>query len=273
MVLGFIGAGRVAMALGRFLTEKFGHRTFFYSRNTASALRCAEACYGGVAMDLEEIAKEADLLFISTGDDAIGEVAKALALVTEETIPVFHFSGSLTSEVLAPLAGKGHPTGSLHPIWSFAGDPIDRLPAMTYEGSQEGFAAIESLLNGQTDQIMHLEAEHKVLYHAACVMLSNDLSALLSSAFGLLCGIGLDKPGAFTPLILGTIENYLRMGDAGLTGPVRRGDRETVAAHLAALPPEQAAIYRLLGEKTLRMSREAGLDEASARDLAALLER
>ncbi len=273
MVLGFIGAGRVAMALGRFLTEKFGHKALFYSRNVASAMRCAENAYGGVEMDLAEIARHSDLLFISTGDDAIGKMADQLAEETERPIPVLHFSGSLTSAVLAPLAAKGHPTGSLHPIWSFAGEPIDRLPAMTYEGSEEGFAAVGGLLHQETGRIMRLEAEDKVLYHAACVMLSNNLSALLSSAFGLLDEIGLEEPGAFTPLILGTIENYLRMGDAGLTGPVRRGDRETVAAHLAALPPEQAAIYRLLGEKTLRMSREAGLDEASARDLAVLFER
>ena len=62
----------------------------------------------------------------------------------------------------------------------------------------------------------------------------------------------------------GTVANLAFGPAAALTGPVRRGDAATVRRHLAALAPEDRALYRALGLVALGLARDAGLGEAAA---------
>jgi predicted short-subunit dehydrogenase-like oxidoreductase (DUF2520 family) len=72
-----------------------------------------------------------------------------------------------------------------------------------------------------------------------------------------------EAEGALLPLVEGVVANLRRRGITGaLTGPIRRGDAETVARHLAEL--EDVELYRMLGLVALRIAIEAGLDPAAA---------
>jgi predicted short-subunit dehydrogenase-like oxidoreductase (DUF2520 family) len=77
----------------------------------------------------------------------------------------------------------------------------------------------------------------------------------------------------YLPLMAGAVENLRRSAPAAaLTGPVRRGDLDTLRAHLAALPPDAAPLYRVLGLEAVRLAASAGLDAASVAAVRALLE-
>jgi predicted short-subunit dehydrogenase-like oxidoreductase (DUF2520 family) len=99
--------------------------------------------------------------------------------------------------------------------------------------------------------------------------------ALVATAIRLLGHTGIEEGEALAavlPLVRGTLDNLEQLGLASaLTGPVARGDVETVRAHLGRLSPADRALYCALGRETLQLARAAGLDELRAAELHALL--
>ncbi len=215
----------------------------------------------------------------------------ALAVLVEELAEAglpprdayVHVSGSLGLEALRPLADAGHPTGSFHPLQSF---PRVRPPS-TFTGSlvavdadDEDLLAVllemATVLGATGRRVRDGERPH---YHAAAVMASNYLVALSAQAAGVLetAGWGRDEAlAALLPLMAGVLESLADTGLPGaLTGPIRRGDADTVRSHIEALhaadadpdtSPLQERVYRMLGLAALEVAVEAGL-EASAADL------
>jgi predicted short-subunit dehydrogenase-like oxidoreductase (DUF2520 family) len=104
------------------------------------------------------------------------------------------------------------------------------------------------------------------VYHAAAVFASNYLVALAGLAVELLETIGWSEPDAvagLVPLMEGALAEVARNGPTGaLTGPIRRGDVETVTRHLEALAsrPRVADLYRMLGQIALEIAARAGLE-------------
>jgi predicted short-subunit dehydrogenase-like oxidoreductase (DUF2520 family) len=121
---------------------------------------------------------------------------------------------------------------------------------------------------------VRIPAEAKAAYHAGAAFAANYTTALVAVAERLAAGAGIHPDIArrlYLPLIRGAAANLEAGPAAALTGPVRRGDVETVMAHLAALGPADRALYLLLAREALRLAREAGLsDEAAARMAGAL---
>jgi predicted short-subunit dehydrogenase-like oxidoreductase (DUF2520 family) len=113
---------------------------------------------------------------------------------------------------------------------------------------------------------LHLAAEDKPLYHAACSLTSNGGAALLGAALGLLSGLGLEGDAAariLLPLAEGTLRNVKEIGAAAAqTGPVVRGDADSVRGHLAALKdnPRVLELYRVLAGFALRTAKARGGD-------------
>ncbi len=103
-----------------------------------------------------------------------------------------------------------------------------------------------------------ISREHKVVYHAAAVFASNHLVVLAGMAEELLQDAGLSQAQAreaIGSLMAGALENVRRGGPApALTGPVVRGDLETVRKHLAALPEEAVRVYRSMALAALRLA-------------------
>jgi predicted short-subunit dehydrogenase-like oxidoreductase (DUF2520 family) len=114
----------------------------------------------------------------------------------------------------------------------------------------------------------------KPAYHAGAAIAANYTVVLAAVAERLATSAGVAPDVArrlYLPLIRGAAAN-LEIGPvAALTGPVRRGDAETVAAHLRALSPGDRELYLLLAREALRLAREAGLSaEAGDRVARAL---
>ncbi len=197
---------------------------------------------------------------------------------------VVHTSGALSTDVLESAARQGAAVGSLHPLQTFAGDEDDhgKLRGSVFGVEAEGDLR-ETLLEIVQDlggTAIELRGEDKVLYHAAAVLVSNYTVTLMKLATDLWLRLGWERPAAVNallPLLQGTVDNLARSGvPAALTGPIARGDVETVERHLEALSkaaPDIVAAYRELAIQAIPVALAGGtLSNSDALLLRGLLE-
>ncbi|RDV84253.1 Rossmann-like and DUF2520 domain-containing protein [Ammonifex thiophilus] len=275
-----VGAGRVGTALAVGLKAQGYEIVAVTSRTRASACLLAGRV-GAEVLAPAEAARRGDLVFITTPDDAIAGTAEAIAREGGFRAGqwVAHTSGSLPAEVLRPAAEAGAIVFSLHPLQSFA----DRETAaellagsfFVFEGDENAEELARTLVADLKGSFWRLRSEAKPLYHAAACVASNYLVSLLHFMKRLAVRAGLPEEQimpAFLPLIQGTLRNVLALGAVGaLTGPVARGDQETIRRHKSALDPEEWEIYRVLGLYTLKIARDRGLAEEKVRALEEIL--
>jgi predicted short-subunit dehydrogenase-like oxidoreductase (DUF2520 family) len=225
------------------------------------------------------------VVFLAVPDPAVRALASELGaarLPDPAAIAVVHLSGALGLEALSGAAEAGHPVGSFHPLQSF---PQPRPPD-AFRGSLVAVdASTSELLEALAALAVRLGAtprrvpdEHRRLYHAAAVVASNYLVALTAQAAAILerCGWNRQEAlAALLPLERGVLANLESQGlPEALIGPIRRGDPETVAGHLAALDQAgglPAEVYRILGMAALELAQEAGLEVDAAEQIRAAL--
>lgn len=282
--LWIVGAGRTGPALGLRL-----HRAHAVGRMTITGRRAGPPdvpLFGGDAppaeyrSSIEDAPADPDAIVIAVPDAAIEEVAGRLASIDlAPSIPILHTSGSRSVDILQRLADQGHSTGSAHPLAAIA-DPVsgaDRLAGATWgvEGDGVAGALAERIIHACGGHALRIAPGGKPAYHAAAVFASNYAVALLSVAERLMEEAGVDAADArpaLTGLAGGAVENVGARGpEAALTGPIVRGDADTVALHLGRLSADERALYSLLGREALRLARRAGLNAAAAERLGALL--
>jgi predicted short-subunit dehydrogenase-like oxidoreductase (DUF2520 family) len=276
-VLNIIGCGRVGTTLGRLFANAHAFDVQDLLSGTPAGARAAAAFIGaGMAADAHAAMRPAEVWMITPPDDRIEACARALAgsgQVRSGDI-AFHCSGALASAVLAPLRDRGAAIASIHPLKSFA-EPA--LAVESFAGTPcaaEGDAVAVALLKPAFERIgavvFAFDAARKTEYHAASVLASNDLVALLEAALRCYAKAGFARDDALrlmAPLVRETVDNVFRLGPAAaLTGPVARGDAAVVARQRAALAshPELAAVYRALGRIALDLAREQGRAPAEA---------
>jgi predicted short-subunit dehydrogenase-like oxidoreductase (DUF2520 family) len=274
----------VGQALGRLLRERGESIAVVASRNPARAAEAATFVGGETqAVAYARIPEHAAHILIAVPDHAIGDVAGMLAGAGMHRGIVLHTSGARGPEALAALAAAGLACGTLHPLQTVASpqEGVGVLPgaAFAIDGAPEAAAWAERLVAILNGFSLHIPAAARPLYHAAAVMASNYPIALISTAVMLMREAGVDETTArraLEPLARTSVENAFRLGPAALTGPIARGDSDTVRANLAALAKCPAAIeglYRAAGLATLEMARRRGLDEGQAGAIEALLRR
>ncbi|MGC6488884.1 MAG: DUF2520 domain-containing protein, partial [Planctomycetota bacterium] len=187
-----------------------------------------------------------------------------------------HTSGSRGLEVFEPAQRLEVRVGALHPVAPFpaslAEAPIAGAPAVCQAG-----ASSRRLLARLCDMLelspVFCGDQDRVLYHAACALAANGAAALYGLAEQLLQRAGgLSDPDAariVAALMTAAVEGAQRHGAAAsLSGPVRRGDAATVAAHqrrLSTAAPEGLQAYRALMTRAAEMAAQEGLDEALLR--------
>jgi predicted short-subunit dehydrogenase-like oxidoreductase (DUF2520 family) len=282
--IGFIGCGRVGSALAMLLQQAGYELVGVASRRQTSAEILAERL-DCPALDGPEVARRADVLFLTTSDDAVTTVAAALAEAEafHDGQIVLHLSGALTSGALAPAVAMGAIALSLHPIQSLASveQAIAVLPGSYFsiEGDPRGYGFAREVVTRLGGQSFLLDSAAKVLYHAACVAASNYFVGLLACSLDLLEQAGIPEEmrlPALLPLVEGTLNNIRTLGiPHALTGPIARGDAGTLEKHLAALEglPGQLRIYLSLGLKTIDVARAKGtITPEQAKGLRSLLE-
>ena len=269
--LSIIGAGHLGMTLGRLWHE---HQVFeiadVVTRSAHSATQAAQFIGAGRPLaDLNDIA-DADVFLIATADDQLAPVCDELARAGRFHAGqvVFHCSGALTSAVLGTAAAAGATVASVHPIRSFA-QPSDVIGTFAgtwcgTEGEPQAQAVINPAFESIGGRLVSIRPEHKTLYHAAAVFASNYLVTLVDAALLAYEGAGVPRAQALQmvrPLTENTLQNILRVGpDAALSGPIARGDMQTVARQdqaLTALRPELGELYRMLARHTAEMVRRS----------------
>jgi predicted short-subunit dehydrogenase-like oxidoreductase (DUF2520 family) len=231
------------------------------------------------AAGMDEAARSAGVSVLTVRDDAIEAVCEALAEVGcwGPGDVVLHCSGALDSSILSAARQAGAGAGSWHPLQTFpAGEMVASLAGVPFFAEGDGPAvARASELTSALGGTFHEIAPHgKALYHAAAVMACNYVSTLLEASEALMSQAGIE-PGetrkAMAPLTRRTVENAACSGPVDtLTGPIVRGDAETVRKHLAAMQGAGleglAELYRALGERTVELAARRGTDVSVVRD-------
>lgn len=270
--LAFLGAGTVGTALARLLAMRGYPVVAVYSRSERSRDRLAEQA-GALPVDRPHVASlGADLVFITTTDDAIEGICRTVAAAGgwRAGQGVVHCSGALSSrDALSSAADAGAHIGALHPLQTFAhiDAAIAHLPGSHFglEADAPLFMTLSAIVSDLGGHILTLSPDDKTLYHAAAVFACNYAVGLFGIAVRLLVGLDIpahDAEAALLPLLEGTVHNLGAVGlpDA-LTGPLARGDTNTIARHLHALgehDPALAALYRALARVTLPVADAKG---------------
>lgn len=287
LTLSCIGAGRLGQTLCHLLSQHADLTIGQIINSTQASSQSAVDFIGcGSAATIDAL-KQADMWLIATPDNQIESAAKQLQnakILKPETV-IFHCSGLLPSSVLQNKQQDLN-VASVHPIHSFA-SPKQSIETFTgshcaIEGSATAVTQLDALFSSLGALTFTLDSQQKSLYHAASVMACNYLVSLLEESHQMLKQAGIDEAGSdstensspLEPLIRQTLDNYFALGSTqALTGPIARGDTETVKTHIKALQQAPDAdlwiqLYSALGKATLPISAKQG--QASKEKLAAI---
>ena len=275
--ISIIGAGRVGQTIGRLAREAGYEITDVVCRSRRSE-RCRRSLHrrGQSATAARVRLSPADLILIATPDDKISE---AVELVMNNTSSIgravaLHTSGAIASDVLDRLTERGLATGSCHPLQTFESPTRAlELAGRSYfciEGEPRAVRAARRLVRRIGARYFEIPTEMKSLYHAAAVMASGGVVALLSISLELLerCGLsGLESKKVLMPLSRRNGRKRARGRPcARATGPVRRGDAGTVRRNMksiADVSSDWLEVYRQLAARSLTLAERAKIDDKS----------
>ncbi len=261
MKISFIGAGKVGTAIGYYLSEE-NDVLYYYSRRMESAKKASEYVGCNYTDSLNILVHSSDIIFITTNDDKIKEVAESLISYDVKGKVFVHMSGALSSEELLSLKHAGAYTASMHPLLAFSDIKKASKDLKQIYFSLEGdIDKIKMLLEGRNKYFI-LSKEDKVLYHLSACIFSNYLVTLLHFGENILSKIGIDEGlDAMKPLIEASLSNvYLKGTKDALTGPIKRGDIITLTKHLSELDGMNKELYILLGKYTSMMIKDEKLN-------------
>jgi predicted short-subunit dehydrogenase-like oxidoreductase (DUF2520 family) len=269
-----IGPGRVGTVLALALTAVGRRVVAVAGRGTSGVERFVAAVPAAVPMPVATAACAAPLVLLTVNDDELAGVARHLASVdaVAEGSRWVHTSGRHGTAVLRPITLAGGRVAACHPAQTI---PTPDLAAADLEGCAWAVTAAANdrhwarelvrLLGGDP---VDVDEAARVRYHAGLAVGSNGTAAVVSLARDLLLSAGISAPERFlSDLVTRSAGNAAQQGAAALTGPVRRGDTQTVRAHLDDLRtslPEAVPAYRALAELALAYARRAGLDSQRA---------
>ncbi|GLX00659.1 DUF2520 domain-containing protein [Microtetraspora sp. NBRC 16547] len=268
LAVGVLGAGRVGSVLGAALAQA-GHRVVAASGvSDSSRRRAAERL--GVELSLpEDVLRRSNLVLLTVPDDVLPDLVSGLAATGADLRGklLVHASGAYGLAVLDPAAEAGALPLALHPVMTFTGraDDLTRLTGASFGVTAPVMLrpVAEALVIEMGAEPVWIADQDRALYHAAIAGAANHMVTLIAESQELLAKIGVEHPGRMLgPLLGAALDNVLRLGIAGLTGPVVRGDAGTVRKHVDALilaAPEAADAYVALARLTADRALAAGL--------------
>jgi AmmeMemoRadiSam system protein B len=273
--LSIVGAGAVGSALALSLAKSGWRLRSVISRTGRDAVALARAAGAPRAStELADLDLSAETIIIAVRDGELPGVAKSLAGSAGRGLRgkvVLHTSGVHSASVLSPLAKSGASVGTFHPLYTF---PRGAAPArirsgmngivFTVDGDGPAVKAAERLAAGLGGTALPVPPEMRPLYHAACVFASGYLAVMMHAVSTLAERSRIARPwtSVFGPILTATMENTVRRSPAdALTGPVLRGDLETIGLHLDALgkfAPEFIPLYTVAALEMARVAVERG---------------
>ncbi|MGD8426349.1 MAG: DUF2520 domain-containing protein [Balneolaceae bacterium] len=209
------------------------------------------------------------IVFITVSDQAITEIAGRLSELNgdfEQKLFV-HCSGNEPADLLKSLRKKKAITASFHPLQTFTsqtGSSAFNGIYFSMQGDTEAFPVLSGIAKALGSESFTVTAKQKPYLHAAAVMASNYLNTLLDTSLDIAALSGLSKievQKALLPLVQTTLKNAEGMTFAeSLTGPIKRGDWDTVQKHLDLLEdqPQLQSLYCKLGYRTVKLAHETG---------------
>lgn len=244
MKAGFIGAGKVGFSLGKFFSENRITVTGYYSRHEKSAREAAEFTKSQCYTEMETLIRESDAIFLTVPDGVINSIYEEIKKYDIKDKQICHCSGALSSEEAFPgIKERGAHGYSIHPLFPVS-DKLNSYRELSgaffcLEGSDEGISWWLDYFKENAKGSKLIEAKNKVKYHAACAIASNLYCALMQESMELMSQCGFTNEEALmavTPLVESNVRHILEDGPLGaLTGPVERGDAETVRKHLGCI--------------------------------------
>ena len=266
--LNIVGAGHVGRVLGRLFAASGSYDVQdVLTRSHASALDATAFIGAGSAVQDGSAMRRADAWMLAVGDDQIAPVCASLAATgLLQGALVFHCSGAKSSAELNPASAAGAQVASVHPVRSFA-DPalVARYFSGTFCGVEGDAAALDQLapvLHAIGARMVVIDAAAKTVYHAAAVFASNYLVTIVDAALRAYQAAGIPADVArelARPLATETLANVFRLGpEAALSGPIARGDVQTVARQQQAIDGwdgPTGVLYAALVEATTALAR------------------
>lgn len=247
----------VGVSLGKFFREGGLTVAGYYNRHRDAAQEAADFTESRCFDSAEAVAEASDAIFITVPDNRIREVYESLRGLDLRGKKICHCSGAMSAEEAFPgIEALGATGYSIHPLF-----PVSDKWA-SYKELGSAFFCIEGTgpldfwkktLESLGPRVQEISGEAKVKYHAACAISSNLVCALVNTSLNLLQDCGFTEAGAreaLAPLTLSNMKHLLEAGPMqALTGPVERGDAETVRKHLSVLGDgPEAALYRAASE-------------------------
>lgn len=284
LAVGVVSAGRVGSVLGAALAA-VGHRVAAASAVSRASVARAGALLGPDVEILppDAVVRGADLALLAVPDDVLPGLVRGLAAAASFRPGqiVVHTCGSHGVAVLDPATEQGVLPLALHPAMTFTGRPEDvaRLAGCcagvtAAEADEAAWSVGEALVVEMGAEPVRIPEQLRPRYHAALAHGANHLVTLVRDCVQLLESVGVGPAErVVAPLLSAALDNALRHGDRALTGPVARGDLDTVRTHLTELDsadPELAAGYRVLAARTARRAESAGLLTDAGEVLAVL---
>lgn len=246
-----VGAGRLGLQLARGLSQRDVPLAGVLCRSPESRANAGKVLPEQLLLDADDPLPVVARVLLAVRDREIEETARALAPRLASQAVILHCSGALGPAVLEPLTQGGFATGVFHPLLPFPHPlepPVDfRGAVVTLAGHPVAVAAAREL--AQALGMLPVEVSNLTwpLYHAAAALAGPLVYALLQAAQEELqrAGFPAEKaPQAVANLAKTAAEHAHRAAGWGLlTGPLVRGDWETVRAHRSALQPEVRAMY------------------------------
>lgn len=260
--IGFIGAGRVGVSLGKYFSTRGLNVRGYYSRNTDSAKEAAEFTCTDFYAELDMLIENCNVIFITTPDDVIIKIWNQIKKYNLKGKIICHSSGSLSSSIFSHINTSGAFGYSIHPMCAFS-DKFNTYKVLqkiyfSIEGDSKYLVTLISIFKHMGNRVLLLDKTKKSLYHLANVTVSNLVLSLLNIGCEYLKECGIDEKdciNALMPLIESNISNIKKRGFTGaLTGPVERRDIETLKHHLDVIPNKDIELYKHLSMNLVKLS-------------------
>lgn len=265
MKIGFVGAGKVGFSLGKYFAFNGADIGGYYSKNPDSAREAADFTGTKQYKNLHEIISDNDVLFLTVPDGEILSVwnyIKELNCIKNKII--CHCSGALASDVFSDAEKLSVFGFSVHPIFAINSKKESwkklKNAIFTIEGNSKKIDDMVFLIKNMGNSVSVIDGNSKTKYHAAAVMASNHMIALVKTAVDILCECGFSEDSALEaliPLMEGNLSNIKEVGCMqALTGPIERNDLLTVKKHLDCLSENQRTLYQNLSLVLINLAKK-----------------